>query len=216
MAVAVCDGYLSAAAIPEELEAAGIEGGDAEAFSSSSQILPLVIRLKDNLDDCTLPMLPTASCRVTVSRSGRFASYSLPGANVSAWPNQYFPGIGSTVIGDGYSSSKGLRLIAEQQNRIWETESQNEMRKLGVLTDFRTAYLQTTDENGVAVLHTLPGGQSSAVKGQISVRHQDYEMPTSPDHPLTLHTSRVVCRRDSGNHCSAATHRHGNDREEVT
>ena len=185
MAVAVCDGYLSAAGIPEELEAAGIEGGDAEAFSSSSQILPLVIRLKDNLDDWTLPMLPTASCRVTVLAPD---GSPLPGANVSAWPNQYFPGIGSTVIGDGYSSSKGLRLSAEQQNRIWETESQNEMRKLGVLTDFRTAYLQTTDENGVAVLHTLPGGQSSAVKGQISVRHQDYEMPTSPDHPLRRYT----------------------------
>lgn len=181
MAVAVCDGYLSAAAIPEELEEAGIEGEDAEAFSSSSQILPLVIRLKDNLDDWTLPMLPTASCRVTVLAPD---GSPLPDAKVSAWPNQYFPGIGSTVIGNGYSSSKGLQLSAEQQKRIWETESQNEMRKLGVLTDFRTAYLHTTDENGVAVLHTLPGGQSSAVNGQISVKHQDYEMPTSPDHPL--------------------------------
>ncbi len=181
LAVAVCDGYLSSAPIPEELDAAGIEGEDAEAFSSSSQILPLVIRLDDDLHDWTLPMLHTASCRVTVLAPD---GSPLPGANVSAWPNQYFPGIGSMVIGDGYSSSKRLRLSAEQQNRIWETESQNEMRKLGVLTKFRAAYLQTTDENGAAFLHTLPGGQSSAVKQQIFVRHQDYEMPTSPDHPL--------------------------------
>ena len=158
MAVAVCDGYLSLAATPEELDVAGIEGKDAEAFQSSSQILPLVVRLKDDLHDWTLPMLPTASCRVTVLAPD---GSPLPGATVSAWPNQYFPGIGSNVIGDGSSNTKALKLSAEQQKQIWAIESQNEMKQLGVRTDFSTAYLQTTDENGVAVLHTLPGGQSS-------------------------------------------------------
>ena len=181
MAVAVCDGYLSSAATPEELDVAGIEGEDAEAFQSSRQILPLVVRLKDDLHDWTLPMLPTSSCRVTVLAPD---GSPLPGATVSAWPNQYFPGIGSNVIGDGISNTKALKLSAEQQKQIWAIESQNEMKQLGVRTDFSTAYLQTTDENGVAVLHTLPGGQSSAVKEEIFVEHRDYEMPTSPDHPL--------------------------------
>lgn len=181
MAVAVCDGYLSSAAIPEELDAAGIEGEDAEAFKSRRQILPLVVRLKDDLHDWMLPMLPTASCRVTVLAPD---GSPLPGATVSAWPNQFFPGIGSNVIGNGSSNAKELKLSAEQQKQIWAIESQDEMKQLGVLTDFLAAYSQTTDEKGVAVLHTLPGGQSAATTEEIAVRHRDYEMPTSPDDPL--------------------------------
>jgi len=181
MAVAVCDGFLSSAAIPEELEAAGIEGEDAEEFASSSQILPMVIRLKEDLHDWTLPMLSTASCRITVLAPD---GSPLPDATVSAWPNQFFPGIGSNVIGDGSSSAKGHKLSAEQRKRMWASESLDEMKQLGVRKDFRAAYLQTTDENGIAVLHTLPGGQSSGIKEKIFVEHRDYEMPTSPDHPL--------------------------------
>ncbi len=181
MAVAVCDGFLSSAAIPEELDAAGIQGEDAEAFKSRRQILPLVVRLKDDLHDWTLPMVPTASCRVTVLAPD---GSPLPGAIVSAWPNQYFPGIGSNVIGNGSSNAKQFKLNEEQQKPMWSIDSQDEMKQLGVLTDSHVAYLQTTDEKGVAVLHTLPGGQSAGTTEEIAVKHGDYEMPTSPDHPL--------------------------------
>jgi hypothetical protein len=181
MIVAVCDGYLSSAAIPEELEAAGIEGEDAAAFQSAGMILPLVIRLKDDLDDWTLPMLPTASCRVTVQTPD---GLPLPGANVSAWANQYFPGGGSNIVGDGFSSAKRYKLTVEEQKRFYAFQSRDEMRKLGVRIDFRNAYSRKTDENGVAVLHTLPGGQSLTHKEHISVEHPEYEIPTSPEQPV--------------------------------
>ena len=181
MIVAVCDGYLSSAAIPEELEVAGIEGEDAAAFQSAGMILPLVIRLKDDLVDWTVPMLPTASCRVAVQAPD---GSPLPGANVSAWPNQYFPGIGSNVIGDGYSSEKRYTLEVEGQKRLFAFERRDEMRKLGARIDFLNAYSRKTDENGVAVLHTLPGGQSLTHKEHISVEHPEYEIPTSPEQPV--------------------------------
>ena len=181
MIVAVCDGYLSSAAIPEELEAAGIEGEDAAAFQSASMILPLVIRLKDDLDNWTVPMLPTATCRVTVQDS---EGSPLPGADVYSNPNQMFPGIGSNIVGDGHSSAKIYKLSVEEQKRLFLFQSRDEMRKLGVRIDFRNAYSRKTDENGVAVLHTLPGGQSLTHKEHISVEHPEYEIPTSPEQPV--------------------------------
>ena len=97
MVVAVCDGFLSAAAIPEELDAAGITGKAAESFlAHGSPNLPLVARMNGHLDEWTLPMLATAKCRVTVEDPD---GKPLPGTEVSAWPNPHFPALDRMSLG---------------------------------------------------------------------------------------------------------------------
>lgn len=196
MVVAVCDEFFSAAAIPEELDAAGINGKDAESFSThGSQNLPLVARMNENLDDWTLPMLATAKCRVTIEDPD---GKPLPGAEVSAWPNQYFPGIGSNVIGSGYRSAKLLKLDPNQRkHRWWAVERREEMKLLGVHIDFSEAYMQSTDVNGIAMLHTLPGGRDAVIKQEIHVQHPEFEQPIAPDAPLRRYAQVELLAEDT-------------------
>ena len=78
-----------------------------------------------------------------------------------------------------------LKLEANQRkHRWWAAERREEMKRLRMNIDFSQACMQSTDVNGIAMLHTLPGGRDAAIQQKIHVQHPEFEQPIAPGAPL--------------------------------
>lgn len=175
MLVAVCHGYLSAAASIEELEAAQIPVEHHDDFLRASQCLPMVTRSEEDVTDFVIPMLPTASVRAKVVTSD---GKPLAKATVAMWPNQFFPGGGSNIIGEAWSTWRIEVLPKDSLKQPWwSRENLQALRSAGVHTSCQDFYSVSTDEEGVATLTTLPAGfPDSPVKDSITVIHKNYHI----------------------------------------
>ena len=171
MMFAVCEGWISSAATADDLAAAKIPSDDPH-WSRSSFVMPQVARATENSTSWLVPMLSTATCLVTVQRPD---GSPLPGATVEFWPNQYWPGAGSQIVGDGFRSSVSLTLTEAQRNQLWTPGERTSMRERGVLIDCRHFYTVPTDALGVAVITTLPAGTSETpTQSSFMVEHPEF------------------------------------------
>lgn len=175
MLIAVCRGYLSAAASIEELEAARIPVEHHDDFLRSRRSLPMVTRSEEDVTDFVIPMLPTASVRArVVTPDGK----PVPKAEVAMWPNQFFPGGGSNIIGDAWSTWRMEILPKDRLKQPgWSRENEAALKLAGVRASCQDFYWVATDDEGLATLTTLPAGfPGSPVKDSITVIHNDYRI----------------------------------------
>jgi hypothetical protein len=130
MLIAVCRGYLSAAASIEELEAAKIPVENHDVFLRSGQSLPLVTRSEEDVTDFVIPMLPTATVRAKVVT---LDAKPLAKATVVMWPNQFFPGHGSNIIGEAWSTWR-IEILPKDSIKQpwWSRENEAALRSAGV------------------------------------------------------------------------------------
>ncbi len=174
MMLAICRGYISAAPTLEELDAAKIPAEDQQEFTMSGLSVPMVARSELDITDFVFPMLPTASVKITVLKPD---GQPLPNADVSMWPNQCFPGRGSNIIGEAYSTTKALLAPNDVRLKIWSRGSEEQVKALGIRANVNHFYMTKTNESGVAELHTLPAGTPEApVKSQISAGNKEYQI----------------------------------------
>ncbi len=159
MMLAICRGYISAAPTLEELDAAKIPAEDQQEFTMSGLSVPMVARSELDITDFVFPMLPTASVKITVLKPD---GQPLPNADVSMWPNQCFPGRGSNIIGEAYSTTKALLAPNDVRLKIWSRGSEEQVKALGIRANVNHFYMTKTNESGVAELHTLPAGTPEA------------------------------------------------------
>lgn len=116
---------------------------------------PQLFRLDAPLVEPILKMAPATSVRVTVVDQ---AGKPMSGVEVASWPNQIWFDGGSNILGNAYSMSE------------WLVESrQNVSRNIGR----ENRYYAKTDEQGVAVIHSMPTGRT---EGLVALM-KGYQMP---------------------------------------
>lgn len=184
MMVAVCDGALSGAALTDELAAAGVPDEDYQQFASASQAVPFVVRSRGDSSEVVIPMGPTATVSVKVVDAD---NKPLAGASVGMWPNQVFPGFGSNIIGDAWSTAQLAVLTEEERIRAFGSRfSENGVKDpvlTRVLKDGHQFYTGTTDMDGMVRLRSLPGSSDASMplKSEMLVQKKGYKIPDTPD-----------------------------------
>lgn len=187
MMVAVCDGALSGAALTDELAAAGVPEEDYQKFVSASQVVPFVVRSKGDSSEVVIPMGSTATVSVKVVDQD---NKPLVGAAVGMWPNQVFPGFGSNIIGDAWSSAQLAILTNEQRTRVFASRSAEnagtDPAVARVRKDAQQFYNGKTDQNGMVTLKSLPGSSdpSMPLKTEMLVQAKGFKIPDTPDQIL--------------------------------
>lgn len=186
MLVAVCDGGLSGAALTDELAAAGVPPEDYAGFQSASQVVPYVVRSTGESSEIVIPMGQTATVSVSVVDA---ENKPLAGAEVSMWPNQFFPGSGSNIIGDAWSTSRLATLTQEQRVKafsIRESDADKDPVLSRVRTNAYPFYVGKTDAEGKVTLKSLPGSSDAAMPltQEVSVQRKGYQVPDVPKQVL--------------------------------
>lgn len=149
--IPICDDWVPMIPTKEEVrpffpEAAEWLGGFAA--------YPQLFRSTGPLINPKLNMVQATSLKVTVMDH---EDRPLSGVRVASWPNQYWFDGGSQVLGDAYSMVDAL--IATRQK--------------GEMIFGENRYMAQTDENGIAVLHTMPPKRTEGVVAYLN----GYEMP---------------------------------------
>ncbi len=184
MMVAVCDGALSGAALTDELAAAGVPSEDYQQFVSASQAVPFVVRSRGDSSEVVIPMGPTATVSVKVVDQN---DQPLAGASVAMWPNQVFPGFGSNIIGDAWSTAQLAILTEEERIRAFGSRFSENAVKDPVLArvqkDGHQFYMGTSNKDGMVTLRSLPGSSdpSMPLKTEMLVQMKGYKIPETPD-----------------------------------
>ncbi len=191
MLIAVCDDWVSTAPTPEDLTNAGVDPESVRRVSAQL-VMPLVFRVDQEAIDCLLKMEQTAACQVTVIQPD---GSPLPEATVGFWPNQYWPGFGTQIVGMGHQSAAALLLNDDERKllREWWTspEKREKLEQMGIWKTSFERYVVRTDANGVAVISNLPAGSDEQPHlTTFTVEHPEFEHPTSIDDRLNRH-SRV-------------------------
>lgn len=187
MMVAVCDGALSGAALTDELAAAGVPSEDYRQFASASQAVPFVVRSRGDSSEVVIPMGPTATVTVKVVDQD---NQPLAGARVAMWPNQVFPGFGSNMIGDAWSTAQLAILTEEERIRAFGSRLSENAVKDPILArvqrDGHQFYLGTSDKDGMVTLRSLPGSSDASMplKTEMLVQRKGYKIPEAPDQIL--------------------------------
>lgn len=171
--IAVCDGWVSSH--PEQADLEKAEVHDDHAQLADTRVVPQVAALKDEVINITIKMEMTAQCRArVVDKDGK----PVEGAQVMMWPNQIWFGGGSQILGDGYSLAASLRMSDEQKAIGWSWEVRQKWVELGVLSGGGDRYRTTTNSDGIAQIHTLPGGSPDKPRSEsIHVQHDLFEQP---------------------------------------
>lgn len=188
--IAACDGWVCDVPTAKELKAVGLSPDISQWLGS--RVVPQVAELDSDVLATTIRMQRTASCRVTVVDPD---GHPLAGVSVDMWPNQVWLNRGSQRVGAG-SSSRAYLSLTDEQRRL--TQSQNGHRKIiefGVRSPDVNRYSANTDTDGVAVIHTLPGGDDDIPRSEsILLSHDDYDHPIDGIGGLRRETS-VALRR---------------------
>lgn len=150
--IPICDDWVPAPPSKEEVLPFFPDEADQLAISMSR---PQLIRLDGPQVEPVLKMLPATSVKVMVLDPN---DQPLAGAEVASWPNQLWFGGGSQILGSAYSFSE--KLHRSRQNQEWSFEREHR-------------YRAKTDEQGIAIIHTLPANQTEG----LVVGLEGYEMP---------------------------------------
>jgi len=144
--IALCDGWVSRSPTRAETAAYAAEHGfptDPPAEPSAGMVAPQLVRLKGDGVRPTVAMDPTTACKVTaLDRQAK----PLPNADVAFFPNQFFYGHGSTLLGTGRDLAAFVRERLAAGNRQAAVDRVPDAR----------AYSQKTDQRGEAVVSGLP------------------------------------------------------------
>lgn len=195
MLIAVCDDWVSTSPTPEDLQNAGVDPESVRRVSAQL-IMPHVFRVDQDAIDCRLKMEQTAVCHVTVLQPD---GSPLPEATVGFWPNQYWPGFGTQIVGMGHRSSAALLLDDDERKllREWWTnpDKRQKLEQLGIWKTSLERYVVKTDANGVAVISNLPAGSDEQPHlTTFTVEHPEFEHPTSDDDRLNRHSKVSLVR----------------------
>lgn len=184
--IAVSDGWVNDLPTSERLEALGAEV-DITSLRSS-RIMPQLAELSESDNTTVLRMQKTASVKVTVLDPD---GNPLPGAQVYTSPNQIWVGGGSQIVGNGASTLAALRLTEQQRRLMDDWSSAQQLVELGVRCPGGNRYRQVTDENGVAVLPSIPAGTSETPRTcSLDIVHDDFVQPIVD--PVRMQRSKTV------------------------
>lgn len=104
--IALCDGHVSTEPLDIEFDILRLRYPTLRDPISPSMHYPQVVRNTGREREVVLRMQPTARTRVRLIDRG---GLPLEGLRVIASPNQYFLGLGSSILGMGYRSAEHLR-----------------------------------------------------------------------------------------------------------
>ncbi len=190
--IAVCEGYVSALPTEDEIKGVGFDTVSLDAVSTF--VYPQVAELKGDRITPTIKMDSTSACRVTVlDPDGK----PLAGAMVMMFPNQYWFGRGSQIVGSGSSVRATLMLNAEQRKLMseWDLDNWHQLQELRVYSPGGNRYSVKTNAAGIAEIKTVPGGPKDKPKsGSVYVQHDDYEQPADGFGGLRRRTSVKLTR----------------------
>lgn len=114
-------------------------------------------------EDATIRMVEVGACRVLLTKPD---GSPLPNASVSFWPNQSWPGRGSTIFGRSRYSTE------------WGFDTEEEKKQEDALLKPReqvpeSAWSGTADAEGMVVIGNLPFSKEEIFK----VEHPEYRLP---------------------------------------
>lgn len=175
--IGLCDGWVNALPTEQDFEALGAdEDLRRDALSlRSSRIMPQLVKLTQPENTSLLRMVKTASVKVTVLDPG---GKPLPGAQVYTNPNQIWIDGGSQIVGNGSSMLAALRMTDEQLKLMDDWSARQLLVELGVRCPGGSRYQQVTDENGVAIMPSIPAGTPDIPRDcSLQAVHDDFEQP---------------------------------------
>jgi hypothetical protein len=150
--IPICDDWVPAPPSKEEVLPFFPQEAEQLLISMSR---PQLIRLDGPQVEPVLKLLPATSAKVTVLGPD---DQPLAGVEVASWPNQLWFGGGSQILGTAFSYSE--MLLRSRQSDEWSFEREKR-------------YWATTDENGIAVIRSLPTDRSEGLIANLD----GYEMP---------------------------------------
>ncbi len=171
--IAVCDGFVSALPTEDEIKNVGFDSKTLQ--NRSSLVIPQVARLKGDRISPTIRMEQTAICRVRVLDP---EGQPLEGASVMMFPNQYWLGRGSQIVGSGSSIRPFLLLKKEMGEQIWDWANWKKLQELGVSSSAGDRYMVKTNTEGIAEVKTVPGGSEDKPRSEsVYVQHDRFDQP---------------------------------------
>jgi hypothetical protein len=150
--IPICDDWVPAPPSKEEVLPFFPQEAEQLLISMSR---PQLIRLDGPQVEPVLKLLPATSAKVTVLGPD---DQPLAGVEVASWPNQLWFGGGSQILGTAFSYSE--MLLRSRQSDEWSFEREKR-------------YWATTDENGIAVIRSLPTDRTEGLIANLD----GYEMP---------------------------------------
>ena len=162
--IAICDGWVSRSPSIEEVN----DYGEKYHYNlkyrgpNSVQVFPQLVRIGGLAANPDVRMDPTATCEVTVVDENKSP---IANADVEFWPNEYFFGSGSSILGVGRNTIEEIR--AELKS--------GKPEKPQFIRDSR--YSAKTDANGKAIVANLPAWAAADApphETQFRVYHDGY------------------------------------------
>jgi hypothetical protein len=171
--IGLCDGWVNDFPTNQDIEALGADI-DVASFRSS-RIIPQLTELTQPKNTTVLRMVKTASVKVTVLDP---VGNPLPGAQVYTNPNQIWIDGGSQIVGNGASMLAALRITDEQRKLMYDWSARQLLVDLGVRCPGGSRYQQVTDENGVAIMPSIPAGTPDIPRDcSLQAVHDKFEQP---------------------------------------
>lgn len=176
--IAVCDGFVSAFPTEEEIKNVGYDSKMKEKKVLeylSIRVIPQLAELKGDRISPTIRMEQTAICRVKVLDPD---GQPLAGAAVVMYPNQYWLGRGSQIVGSGSSIRPFLLLKREMREQIWDLTNRHKLQELGSRSPASDRYSTKTNAAGIAEIKTVPGGPEGSPRSEmVYVQHDHFDQP---------------------------------------